>query len=149
MQNKFETARDISEYLLDRTGRAMMVGHFDNFKPHFALPHHICTYTGQLFLKTEDDLQRTFNAMLAYLRKYNVSDMVRHCVEAEFQDPDTVAATHETRLVSGNIITQSPYAVFSILKFNGTDWQISSSSYAIADREEHNAALMCAGRTAP
>ena len=145
MDQPFETAREVSENLLEKTGVTMLANDFDAFRKHLLLPQFVYTFEGQRYIKDTDDLRIVFNAVHAHRRKFGVTQIVRHCVEAEFRDSRTVAATHETRLINGHLTTQAPYAVFSVLKYNGTDWQVASSSYAIADRPEHNAALLFTG----
>ncbi|WP_227271729.1 hypothetical protein [Roseobacter weihaiensis] len=103
------------------------------------------TFDGHRTINTVEELRQVFQAVLAHYDRCGVTDMARHCVEARFKDANTVAATHETRLISRNVITQAPFAVFSILKFNGECWQVSHSSYAIGDRADHNSALLSAG----
>jgi hypothetical protein len=75
--------------------------------------------------------------------------MVRHCVEASFLDSVTVVAMHETRLICGNIIAQTPFPTLSTLRYNGERWQVAGTSYAIDDCEELNAALLSAGTEKP
>lgn len=149
MQQPFTTAREVSEYLLERTGTALLRDNFEAFLSCVVLPQKIETFAGQRLITSPDELHQVFRAVRSYHRRTGVTDIVRHCVEAAFKDPHTVAATHETRLLSGEIMTQDPYPGFSILNFDGSAWRIASMSYAIEDRDEHNAALMSAGTTAP
>jgi len=122
---------------------------FDAFLSCMSLPQKIETFAGQRFIASPQEMHRMFLAVRMYHIKNGVTDIVRHCVEAAFKDPHTVAATHETRLVSGDIMTQDPYPGFSVLKFDGETWRIASMSYAIEDRDDLNAALMSAGTPAP
>jgi hypothetical protein len=145
MQQPFKTAREVCEYMLMRTGRAMKAGDFDAFRSCFTLPQVIETFEGSRIINDTAQLKTVFDAVRTHYIKNGVTEIVRHCVEAEFVGVDRVLATHETRLVSGNVITQKPFPVMSVLKFDGTDWYIASSSYAIEDRSDHNAALMSAG----
>ena len=145
MQKTLTTAQEIAEFLLERTGNALLQDNFDAFLACVSLPQKIETFAGQRLIASVEDLQQVFSAVRTYHRRTGVTDIVRHCVEAAFKDPTTVEATHETRLVSGAVMTQSPYPGFSVLKFDGNEWRIVSMSYAIEDRDDHNAALMSAG----
>jgi hypothetical protein len=104
---------------------------------------------GRCVLKTIDELSRVFYAVCRHYAKIGVTDMVRRCVEAEFKNPNTVLAMHETRLITGNIITRDPFATLSTLEYDGTEWRISGCSYAIDDQQGLNAALMSAGDDCP
>ncbi|ABG31051.1 hypothetical protein [Roseobacter denitrificans] len=149
MQQPFGTAREVSEFLLERTGTALLEDKFDTFLSCIILPQQVETFAGQRLLTSPQEVHQVFRAVRAYHQKNGVTDIVRHCVEAAFKDPHTVAATHETRLLSGDIMTQDPYPGFSVLRFDGDTWRIASMSYAIEDRDDLNAALMSAGTTAP
>ena len=145
MTQPFKSAREVSEYLLQQTGTAFSQNDEDAFIQHFSLPNEIETFEGRKKINTPEDLRKVFRAVKAHYDKTGVTDVVRHCVEAAFIDETTVVATHETRLICGAMITRAPFPVLSVLKFNGTAWQIESSKYAIEDHHAHNKALMSAG----
>ena len=136
------TAQDISEHLLERTGEAMLAGDFDSFAACFALPYEVETVDGNRLIETRDSLHLTFDNVHAHLLKQQVTLMARHCVSASFRGPDEVAATHETRLISRDILVQEPYPAFSILRKQADDaWRITYTSYVIVDSSDLNAAL--------
>lgn len=142
MPSDFESASDVSEHLLARTGEAMMQDDFDAFAQCFILPYEIETVEGSKTIKTRSGLRLTFQAVRAHLVKHRVTMMARHCVSASFRNANEVAATHETRLISRDILVQEPYPAFSLLKRkDGQDWQIAYTSYVILDSSEHNKAL--------
>ena len=145
MTQTFETAREVSEYLLDRTGRALLDRDVDAFLECFIVPHEIETFEGRRLIKTREDLRRVTLAVLSHYDSIGLTDLVRHCVEASFQDEKTVLATHETRLVSGSYLLREPFPALSVLRLTEDGWKIASCSYAIKDHKDHNAALMCAG----
>ena len=150
MIQPFKNAREVSEHLLERTGHALLSHDIDSLIACFCIPTEIQTFEGRRLIKTTDELRKVFLAVTKHYATTGVTDMVRHCVEASFTDPHTVVAMHETRLITGNIITRNPFPALSVLKFNGQLWQIASSSYAIEeDQRDHNAALMCAGEEYP
>ncbi|WP_298844831.1 hypothetical protein [uncultured Roseobacter sp.] len=115
---------------------------FELLRSCFQLPYELETFEGRRIIRDTADLKDVYSAVRAHYARNGVSQMYRHCVEARFRDQTTVVATHETRLVSGNVITQAPFAVYSELRFTGEKWVIVSSSYAIGDRDDHNQALL-------
>ncbi|MFK7744784.1 MAG: hypothetical protein AB8B47_07010 [Roseobacter sp.] len=142
MEQDSEAARKVSRELLEITGEALKNNDFEAFFACMLLPQKIETYDGHRMLHTKADAQEIFSAVRAYLKRSGITEMVRHCVTAAFRDADTIEAVHETRMVNGNVMTQAPFPVFSVLKYNGTRWQIARSSYAISDSKRHNDALM-------
>lgn len=142
MPNELQSPFDVSEYLLARTGDAIMDGDFDAFSQYFILPYEIETVEGSRQIETRNDLRLTFDAVHSHLVKQQVTLMARHCVSASFRNANEVAATHETRLISRDILVQEPYPAFSILRRqDGGDWKIAFTSYVIMDSADLNGAL--------
>lgn len=142
----FTSARDVSEYLLARTGQAYATGDFDLFAACFVLPQWMETFEGRRLIATTEDLRQLFDGVRAHFDRLGVTDLVRHCIAAEFRDPDTVEATHESRLLAGNRLVQQPYPCFSVLKRTDAGWQVAGGQYAIPDALAHSAALTGAPR---
>lgn len=145
MSRTLSTAREVAEALLERSRRALLDNDFEGFLQCFALPVEIETFDGRRWLKTPEHVRGLFDAVRYHHRKTGVTDAVQHVVEAVFKDPATVAATHETRLLNKNVLTQKPYPVFSLLIDGEQGWQIKSITFAIEDQPDHNKALMSAG----
>ena len=142
MTDILRTAQDVSEHLLARTGEAMLAGDFDSFAKCFSLPYEIETLDGKRSIETRASLRLTFDSVHAHLVKQQVTIMARHCVSACFRGPNEVAATHETRLISRDILVQEPFPAFSILRKQADDaWRITHTSYVILDSTNLNAAL--------
>ncbi len=142
MADEFTSAKDVSEYLLDRTGTALMTGDFDLFAACFSLPQQMETFEGRRRIETRDELKTVFDGVRSYFRQRNVTQLARHCIEATYRDPDTIVTTHMSRVVSGTSLVQKPYPVMSLL-CRGDDgiWKVSDSMYAIEDEPRHARAL--------
>ena len=145
MQHDTYSAREITQYLLDKTGRAFLTGDFDAFQSSIALPYKLETFDGQSQVKTVEELHKLFQAVRAHHRNTNVTDMARHVVEAVFKDENTLVATYETRLLNGTRLTQEPYPAFAVVIREDGQWKAKNMSFAIEDSPEHNALLMSAG----
>jgi hypothetical protein len=142
MKPNLATPRDVSEFLLARTKRAIMSRDAALFASCFALPQHFETFEGRIFCESTSHLNAIFFSVVDHMRKSGMTDMVRHCVAAEFRDPDTIEATHEGRLLSGNRVMQPAYPVFSIIKKFDDRWKITYSMYAITDAPGHSRAMI-------
>ncbi|APX10877.1 hypothetical protein [Tateyamaria omphalii] len=133
---------EVSEALLERTGNALLSNDFNTFAACFNLPYTIETLNGRRAVESRADLSATFDAVHAHMSKQQVTIMARHCVSASFRSPDEVAATHETRLISRDILVQDPYPAFSLIKRQPDgSWQITFTSYMIVDSADLNNAL--------
>jgi hypothetical protein len=145
MPQTLSTAREVAEILMERSRRALLDNDYEEFLQCFALPVEIETFDGRRWLKTPEHVRVLFDSIRFHHRRTGVTDAVQHVVEAVFKDPATVAATHETRLLNKNVLTQKPYPVFSLLIQGEQCWQIKSMTFAIEDQTDHNKALMTAG----
>ncbi len=127
------TAKDISEYLLSQTGTALMTGDFELFASCFLLPQEMETFEGRRHVRSVDDLREVFVGVTDHLRRKNVTEFERHCIEASFRDKDTIVTTHMSRLVSGQTLAQKPYPVMCILRNVEGTWKVSDGMYAVED----------------
>lgn len=132
-------ACEVSQKLLDQTGDAYLANRFEDFGSCFLLPHRIETYEGVRNLDTIDDVKVIFDNMRTFLRQKNVTSLVRNCIEAEFEDSKTIKATHESRMLSGDVLISAPYVAFSVLKLTDHGWKIATSQYAV--EKEHDKVL--------
>lgn len=135
-------AMRIHQDLLDRTGAALINGHFQDFLECFALPHQLDTFQGKRVLSTAEEFQEVFEAMRLKNRRSGIDQLVRNCIEAEFKGPDIVEATHESRALAGNELKEGPYPCFSILRRVDGYWRVASSAYAVDGQGHVGRALM-------
>ncbi|MEP3640229.1 MAG: hypothetical protein ABJN14_23500 [Paracoccaceae bacterium] len=139
---ELKSAREIAEYLLERSGSSIMDGDFETFKTCFALPQYMDTFEGRRFIETIEDIRDIFDNVREYYQSKSVVELNRICVEASFRDAHTVVSTHEARMISKDaVLVQSPYPVFSILRLYDDGWKVAYSQVAIADEPKHNQAL--------
>ena len=141
MKDEVPSARSVSERLLQVTGDALKTGDFETFAGCFALPHVVDTFEGRRTISSKADIREIFDCTRRYFDAHNITDLVRTCVEAEFRDPDTIASTHISRILSGTRLVQEPYPVFTILKRTEAGWKISDGQYAIQKTAGHLRAL--------
>jgi len=87
--------------------------------------------------------------MRAYFASRGVTDVVRHVIEASFLDETTLRFSHQTRILSGLTLVQTPYPCMSVVKLNEGAWRVASSQYAISDSPEQNMALAGAQTSSP
>lgn len=125
------SAKEISEMLLEITGKALLAADFDAFAPCFHLPHFIASSEDKTVLETTEDLLRVFKLVTLDYAVKRVTDLVRYCEIAEFKSPTRIDAVHITHVMAGNLRVVEPFPTFSELKLTDGRWQISSSQYAV------------------
>ena len=87
-------AEEIADELLHRTGRGLVTGDFEIFRPCFDLPQTMETLEGARVLRHEGDLRQVFESMRGCFKENGVVDLVRSIVSSEFLNADTVGPTH-------------------------------------------------------
>lgn len=133
LPKSFESAKDISQFLLDRTGYGLLTENFDLFAGCFGLPTEIHTYDGRQVLTTKAQLREVYDRVRTFYLCHNVTHLIRECTEAQFCDDTSLKAVHETRLLSGTRSVKDPYAALSFLRRIDGYWKIVRSDYAVSD----------------
>ena len=126
-----QTAKQISEMLLELTSIALLSNNFESFSVCFHVPHLIETADNKKVLKTRDDLRSVFERVVEDYQRKGVTDLVRFCEVAEFRGETRVEATHITHMMSRNQRVADPFPAFSVLEFIDGRWQSISSQYAV------------------
>lgn len=124
-------AQDISQMLLEKTGKALLEGDFDTFEQCFALPHVIDTPDRKTTLKTRDALRMMFFRVVEDYRDRNITDIIRFCEVAEFRSPHKVEATHISHMMAGSQRVIDPFPGFSVIELIEGRWQLTSTQYAV------------------
>lgn len=121
----------ISDALLDSTGVAINTRDFALFSKAFSLPHAVTTFDEKRVIETIEELETVFHANCDYLAAKRVTDIVRKCMSADFDGPETVKAMHITHLMSGTQRVKDPYPGFSVITRTDGIWRVAKSDYAV------------------
>lgn len=138
---EFAEAKDVSEFLLDVTGKAYFNGDEDAFVSRFILPQEFGTFDGNRIIRTREELATLFHGMRANFQSRGVTDLVRVCISAYFDGPDTVHATHVSYLMSGRKLLSEPFPSNGVLRRVSGRWMISNAQYAPQDQWYSDALL--------
>lgn len=138
----------ISDALLDSTGAAIIARDFSRFAPAFSLPHFVTTFDAKHLIETVEELETVFVSNCNYYAEMRVTDMVRKCMSADFDGPDTVKAMHITHLMAGNNRVKDPYPGFSVITRTDGVWRVSKSDYAVGRDGSLTQALLRLARNA-
>ncbi|MEM9438012.1 MAG: hypothetical protein AAGA15_13325 [Pseudomonadota bacterium] len=133
MSAEFDSASDIANSLLQKSGNALLDGSFDAFAPLFTVPTTVETFEGRRVLTTIGEIRTTFQEVCRHYKSQGTTDLVRHVVAAEFVDETTVRATVEVRVISGSQLQQAPYVIFSKYVYEDGAWKIAESIYVLDD----------------
>lgn len=131
-------ANAIASDLLERVGQALDSGDFARYASCFRLPHLVETFGGATVIATRDELREVFSNVRENLRQLQVTEHSRDVVEAQFHDPHTIHCTHETRLVTDQILVQDAIPVFTTLRRADGAWMFVEGRYALPDGKGPN-----------
>lgn len=126
-------AREIAEHLLEKSRIGFETGDFELFSGCYSLPHTIETFEGTRVVETIEESRVIFEEMVGLYTKIGMTRLDRNCIEAEFKDEATVAATYETRMLAGDQLLERPYPVFVMILKQAEGWQIANHVMAIKD----------------
>jgi len=126
-----QTAKEISELLLEVTGRGLLAGDFDGFSTAFHLPHTVDSPAGTYVLRAREDLRSVFQSVRKIFVAQGVTDLVRVCESAVFQSPTRVGATHVTHFMAKDRRVNNPFPTYSVLERHDGQWKIATSQYAM------------------
>ena len=126
-----QTAKEVSEMLLELTGTALLSNNFSLFRQCFHLPHVIETPDGKKVLRTREDMEAVFDRVVEDYRRKRITRLVRICEVAEFKSDTCITATHITHMMAGDTRVTDPFPVLSVLEFIDGRWQGTSSQYAV------------------
>lgn len=141
MRDNAEAARIFQE-MLDISGEAMLTADMPELLRWFATPNTVETYEGHLVLNTEQETRALFETAMARQREQGISHMIRKVTHAEFRDPDTIWAIHETRYVFHNqVLSDAPHQGFSILHRYPDCWKVHHAQFTVDGRNALNSAL--------
>ena len=138
--------RQVSQYMLDRSGRAIMTADLPLYLSCFILPHRVQTFEGQRIVADAQDLTEIFDETQRSFARLRVTTLERCCTQAVFLAPDRVRAHHESRILSGTQIVLRPFPALTELHFVDGDWRVGDCQYAIADAPILVSALLGNGR---
>jgi len=130
-----EMARAIVDEFLTTVGAATLAGDFDTFLSRMHLPQEFETYRGRQQIPDRDAALAVFNLFSKQLEKLGVTDFVRTCVTAQYQDTSLISATYETRLMRGTYLLRDPYPSYAMFRRIDGVWKLVNSMYALDNIE--------------
>jgi len=140
--NDHPEAHRIFQDLLDRSGGAMLSRDMTALLRWFAIPNTVESFEGRRTLNTEAETRALFETIMARQHEQCITHMIRRVTHAEFRDPDTIWATHETRYVYHNkVLSDSPHEGFSILHRYPDCWKVHHAQFTVDGRNPLNSAV--------
>jgi len=141
-----DLARRIAQDVLDRQGEVTVAGDLSATMEWCDLPCVLVSLEGDVTARTEDEMRAICAGFIARLRELRITHMARRCLEAEFEDADTVRASYETRYVrDGHLLTDAPYVGLVLLRRRADHWRIGAMQFAVSGSSPANATLLSSG----
>ena len=123
----------VSQYMLDRTGHALMTGDLALYLSCFILPHRVQTFEGAIHITDTATLTRIFNDVRQTYASAGVTALERRCSHARFAGPHRVDAHYESRALRGTQLIYRPFPALTAIHFDVGGWRVGDCQYAIAE----------------
>ncbi|MFC6639111.1 hypothetical protein GV827_08470 [Sulfitobacter sp. JBTF-M27] len=124
-------AKDFYQDLLDRLSSAYEADDFDAYAQMIRVPHEASSYGPKVQVNTMGELRVLFDSIRWHFAKTGVTDYVRTCISAEFLSATEIVGTHETRMLAGTQVVETPYPVKSYLQLIDGNWWVCKSDNAV------------------
>lgn len=128
-----EDPKAVSQYMLDKTGQALMTGNLSVYLSCYILPHRIQTFEGQREIGDIAALSQVFHEVRSDFARRGVTALERYCTQATSPAPDRVNAHYVSRPLVGSQLAYRPFPALTELHFVDGDWRVGNCQYAIAD----------------
>lgn len=139
-QNK--NPKDIVQDFLDRQGEATMSGDVEETLKWCDIPCTMESIDGSIVASDMTQMRAICEGFISTLRQKRLTHLVRICLEASFQDADTIWGTYETRYIDAeNTLPEDPYVAFVILKQIEDRWKINTLRLAVGSNSPANTTL--------
>jgi hypothetical protein len=141
-----QTAKQIAEETLELTGKALLGNDFATFERCFHLPHSIETPDHKRVLQTREELRAVFDRVAEDYARKRVTQLVRYCEVAEFENDSRINATYLSHMLAGDQRVSDPFPIFSVLEFIDDRWQCKASQYAVDTQTTVGRAIAASAR---
>ncbi|MBU2959887.1 hypothetical protein KO516_03410 [Citreicella sp. C3M06] len=94
-----EDARSIAQDFLDRQGEATNSGDVEATVGWCDIPCTLESFRGKIVATTEAEIRAICATFIDNLKAKRLTHMMRRCLEAVYNDDDTICATYETRYI--------------------------------------------------
>lgn len=129
-----QSARDIIELMLSKTGNAVLQNDFEAMSACFSVPFVHETPDTKIVVRTKEEHGIFFDKLIEGYRRKNVTEIIRICEDAQFVSPTMIRSLHVSHLMSGDQRLENPMPTLATTELFETTWRITAAQY-IASRQ--------------
>ncbi|MCR9274577.1 MULTISPECIES: hypothetical protein [Mameliella] len=118
-------AKSIYDDLLHRAQGVIRTRDFDGYQGVFDLPFRLVNLDAAHVFSTPDDLRMIFETIQHRIFCLNLSSYFAVCLDAQRIDETTIVATHETRMITDNLLVGDPVPSVAVLKHVRGQWLLT------------------------
>ena len=126
-----EAAQQIYQDLRDRIANSYRDNDFEALTGLIHLPYTVLSFGPVTVLENPTDLRKLFDGIRRYLSRTGITHYHRVCLVGRFTATDEIEAMHETRLLAGAQLVETPYPVKSVVRRFGDKWKVCESDNAL------------------
>ena len=116
-------ALDLLQSYLDEIGAAVLVGDWDTYRNHVALPFTLITEAATLVVTTEDDLRKGFDSFHEMLKFQKVTQYIRLADSAAALGDTLITGRYVSHFMAGSHRIIPPFRSTLTLRLVGNTWR--------------------------
>lgn len=125
MTDRKNEALQIYQSNLDIVSHAFINEDYETLRLYLGTPGYICSAEAQVYLETQEQLERTIGVSLRSVRAMGADAYIRICRSADFEGPnaDRIVGEHETFILRKGAPTIPPYMNAMTLTLDAGIWR--------------------------
>ena len=128
-------ALQLMQSYLDEIGSAVLLGDWDAYRNHVALPFTLITETATLRVATEDDLRKGFDSFHEMLKFQKVTQYVRLADSAEALSDTLISGRYVSHFIAGSHRIIPPFRSTITLRLIGNTWRAVAITNSISNMQ--------------
>ncbi len=128
-------AMQLVQSYLDEIGTAVLVGDWDTYRNHVALPFTLITESAMMVVETEESLRKGFDSFHDMLKFQRVTQYVRLVESAEDLGGDLISGRYVSHFIAGSHRIIPPFHSAITLRLIGNNWHAVTITNSLSNMQ--------------
>ena len=128
-------AMQLVQSYLDDVGNAVLLGDWDTYRNHVALPFTLITETATMGVETEEDLRKGFDSFHDMMKFQHVTQYVRLVDSAIDLDESLISGRYVSHFIAGSHRIIPPFRSAITLRLIGNSWRAVAITNSISNMQ--------------
>ena len=128
-------AMQLVQSYLDDVGNAVLLGDWDTYRNHVALPFTLITETATMGVETEEDLRKGFDSFHDMMKFQHVTQYVRLVDSAIDLGESLISGRYVSHFIAGSHRIIPPFRSAITLRLIGNSWRAVAITNSISNMQ--------------